>query len=57
METLDPNGERGRSKPRKRCTWANALMRPRTVKVLLFVLSVMVKLTDLVHGLIEIFRE
>jgi hypothetical protein len=57
METLDPNGERGRSKPRKRRTWADALMRPQTVKVLLFVLAALVKLTDLTHGLIEIFRK
>jgi len=57
MATLDPNGERGRSKPQKRRNWADALMRPQTVKILLSVLSVAAKLAQLIHDIIKIFRQ
>ncbi len=51
METLGPNGECGRSKPQKRRTWATALVRPQTVKVLL---ALMPRLIKLVAALIEL---
>ena len=57
METLDPNGERGRSKPLKRRNWAVVLMRPQTVKVLLSWLALLLKLARLVHDIAKIFRQ
>lgn len=51
MATLDPNGERGRSKPRKRQTWATALVSPQTVKVLL---ALMPRVINIVTACIEL---
>jgi hypothetical protein len=51
MATLDPNGERGRSKPRKRQAWATALVSPQTVKVLL---ALMPRVINIVTACIEL---
>ena len=56
METLDPNGERGRLEPPKRHSWATALVKPRTLKTLLLVLSVVAKLVALGHEAVKFFR-
>lgn len=57
VETLDPNGERGRFEPQKRPAWASALVKPQTVKALLLVLSVVAKLVGLPHEVNKFFRE
>jgi len=57
METLEPNGERWRSKPQKWSKWARALMRPQTVKILLSWLSVLLKVARLFHEFSKIFRQ
>ncbi len=56
MATLDPNGEWGRSKPQKRRTWAIALVRPQTVKVLLALMPRLIKLVAAVIELEKTFR-
>lgn len=56
METLDPNEERGRLGPSKRQSWASALVKPRTVKTLLLVLSVVDKIVSLAHKISKIFE-
>lgn len=57
METLEPNGERGRSEPQKRRGWASALMRPQTVKVLLSWLAALLSAIRVFHEIIKIFRQ
>lgn len=57
METLEPNGERGRSKPRKRRFGMQILMRPQTVKVLLSWFALLLKFLKLIYDFIEIFRK
>lgn len=57
METLDPNGERGRSKPQKRNTQGNPLVCPQTVKALLVLMPWLIKLISLVLELVKAFRD
>lgn len=56
METLEPNGERGRSKPRTRSAWASALVRPGTVKALLALMPMLIKLISSVIELVKAIR-
>lgn len=57
METLDPNGERGRSKPRFWSAWASALVRPATVKALLALMPMLIKLVSAVIELAKAVRD
>lgn len=56
METLDPNGERGRSKPRIWSALASALVRPATVKGLLALMPMLINLVSAVLELVKSVR-
>ncbi len=57
METPAFNGERRRSKTRKRRNWASALFTPRTMKALITGGKWLVEMTKLVLALVQVFRE
>lgn len=55
METLEPNGGGGRSKP-KRKTLASALVKPQTLNVLLALMPRLIKLIAAILELERAFR-
>lgn len=56
METLDPNGGRGRPKPQKRANWASVLMNSRTVKALMALMPLLIRLVSAFVELVKAFR-
>jgi len=56
METLEPNGEWGRPKPRFWSIWASALIRPGTIKALLALMPMLIKLVSVVLELVKAIR-
>ncbi len=57
METLGEfDREQRRAKPRRRRRWADALIRPQTVKALIRLAPLLAKLVQLAIELVRVFR-
>ncbi len=56
METLEPNRERGRVKKEQRRSWAKALIRPQTLKMIIAFGRWTLRILQLVDTIIKVFR-